>query len=247
MQNTQKLSQPLPLAGAKNVRDLGGYRTEEGDVTRFHAFLRADSLHALTDSDCRFLYDYGVRHIVDLRSQPEIDRAPDRLPEAYPEISYLNIPIQDYVRANRYSGEFPPSMWQLYEWMLDDSRASFLQVFRSFAQNGTGCTLFHCSGGKDRTGMVSMLLLKLAGVDEPTIVADYALSEKAMVDLFPLQAAEMESRGLVVPPYILQSPPENMERALDYLKGKYRSAADYLRLLGLSAEEVSGICGRMLA
>jgi protein-tyrosine phosphatase len=78
----------------------------------------------------------------------------------------------------------------------------FLLVVHKFKDS---CILFHCTGGKDRTGMVAMLLLKLAGVDNETVIGDYAVTEENMKDIFPLQAAEMESRGLIVPPYILKS------------------------------------------
>lgn len=242
----QKISKPLPLSGAKNIRDLGGYRTESGLITKSHSFLRGDALHNLSDEDCRLLYDYGVRCVIDLRSFDEIARESDRLPLLYKETGYVHIPIQDHIRSNRYSEEFPPSMWELYCWLLDDSRAEFYSVFDTMVKYPDSCVLFHCSGGKDRTGMTAMLLLKLAGVDDATIIGDYAYSEKAMADIFPLQAAQMEARGLVVPPYVMQSPPENMERALNHLYSVYHSAEDYLKLIGVSKEQVEIIKKKLI-
>ncbi len=242
----QIISKPLPLFGAKNIRDLGGYQTESGFVTKTHSLLRGDALHNLTDEDCRLLYDYGVRCVIDLRSFDEITREPDRLPVLYNRIEYVHISVQDHLRANRYSEEFPPSMWQLYCWLLDDSKAEFRTIFETILRFPESCVLFHCSGGKDRTGMTAMLLLKLAGVDDETIIQDYAYSEKAMADLFPIQVAQMEARGLVVPPYVMQSPPENMVKALEHLYSGYHTVEDYLRQIGLFDEQIKEVRNKLI-
>lgn len=241
----QKISRPFELQGAKNVRELGGYRVSGGGVTRAHRILRGDELQNITDADCRVLYEYGVRQVIDLRSAGEVQRGMDRLPGQYPDVAWLNVPMTDHVRGNRYSSEFPPSMWQLYRWLLDDSGASIRLVFRTILRAG-GCALVHCVGGKDRTGVVSMLLLKLAGVDEDTIAGDYALTERAMKDIFPLQRAEMESRGLEVPDYVLQSPKENMVKTLDYLRDTYGTVERYLTRIGLSQTEIATLRARLL-
>ena len=243
----QKISQPFLLVGAKNVRELGGYRSAGGEVTQPHRFLRGDELQNLTDTDCRVLYDYGVRQVIDLRSRGEVERGSDRLPMLYPDVAWLNVPMTDHVRGNRYSSEFPPSMWQLYRWLLDDSGDDFRTVFRTMLGAGGHCVLFHCVGGKDRTGVVSMLLLKLAGVDDDTVAGDYALTEHAMKDIFPIQKAEMESRGLAVPDYILKSPPDNMTRTLAYLRATYGSAEGYMRRIGLTQAEIDALRRRLLA
>jgi protein-tyrosine phosphatase len=235
----QIIAKPLPLNGAKNIRDLGGYTTETGAVTKHHAFLRGDALHKLTKEDSKQLYDHGVRCIVDLRSEVESKREPDMLPLLYSDIKYIHVPIQDHVRANRYSDEFPPSMWELYCWLLDDSKESFYKVFKAMIDCTEACVLFHCSGGKDRTGMTAMLLLKLAGVDEETIIQDYAITQEYMKDIFPLQVAQLESMGLTVPGYVMESPPENMRKALDYLREHYISAENYLKTLGFTETEIN--------
>lgn len=241
----QKISQPFELQGAKNVRELGGYRVSGGGVTRTHRILRGDELQNITDEDCRILYEYGVRQVIDLRSAGEVQRGMDRLPRKYPDVAWLNVPMTDHVRGSRYSSEFPPSMWQLYRWLLDDSGESIGLVCRTILKTD-GCVLIHCVGGKDRTGVVAMLLLKLAGVDEDTIAGDYALTERAMKEIFPLQKAEMESRGLVVPDYILQSPKENMSKTLDYLRDTYGTAEQYLGRAGLSQAEIAALRARLL-
>ena len=241
----QQLSQPLPLFGAKNVRELGGYRTESGGVTKTHALLRGDALHNLTGDDCRLLYDYGVRCVIDLRSIDERTREADRLPALHPDIDYVPVALQDPVRTRRYAGEFPPSMWELYRWLLDDSAEQFRAVFETILKHPDDCVLFHCSGGKDRTGMVAMLLLKLAGVDDETVIADYALTERLMTEVFAVQTAGMQARGLVVPPYIMQSPPENMAKTLAYLKSAYGTARNYLSAIGLTNGQLDALLHKL--
>lgn len=229
---------PLPLTGAKNVRELGGFHTEYGTVTKTHSLLRADALHNLTDADCKLLYDYGVRCIIDLRTEDERSRAVDRLPIVHSDVSYIISSLQDPVRAHRYQEAFPPSMWELYCWMLDDSASEFRTVFETIIEYQDNAVLFHCSGGKDRTGMVAMLLHQLAGVSEDTIVAEYTRTEALMTEVFAIQTAELEARGLVVPQYVMQSPPENMRKALDYLRKNYGTAKDYLLSIGLTDNQI---------
>lgn len=242
----QEISQPFKLSGAKNVRELGGHHVFGGGMTQMRRFLRGNELQNLTDADCRILYEYGVRQIIDLRSQSEVLRGPDRLPQCYSDVAWLNVPMSDHVRGNRYSGEFPPSMWQLYKWLLDDGGDSFRLIFQTILQMTDGCVLIHCVDGKDRTGIVSMLRLKLAGVSDDIVACDYALTEQAMKDIFPRQRAVMKSRGLVVPAYVLQSPPENMFITLTYLRDTYGSGAGYLAYIGLSDNEIATLRERLL-
>lgn len=236
-----RISQPLALFGAKNVRDLGGYPTGASLVTKKQAFLRGDALHNLTGEDCRQLFDYGVRCVIDLRSAEEIGRAPDRLSVKYPEIEYVHIPIQDHIHGARYTEDFPPSMWQLYGWILDDSGDKLRAVFETMARLPNDCVLFHCTGGKDRTGIVAMLLLELAGVEDALIIEDYAVTAENMKDIFPLQTAQLEAMGLTVPPHVMESPPENMVYALEHLRSRYGSAEKYLLRIGLSEEQIACI------
>ena len=234
----QQLSQPFTLAGTRNTRELGGYRTSSGLLLKKHSFLRSDALHEITPEVARLLSEHGVRCVIDLRFPEEIKRLPDRVELFNPNVLYRPVSLQSPVREKKYTEEFPPSMWELYCWMLDESQAEFREIFETIAAFPYQCVLFHCTGGKDRTGMVAMLLLKLAGVDDETVIGDYALTETVMKDLFVLQTKDLESRGFTVPPYIMQSPPSNMEKTLRHLRENYGTAADYLAHIGLHQDTV---------
>ena len=242
----QTISQPLPLDGTRNTRELGGYRTEGGLVLKKRGLLRSDALNRLTEADRSFLYRYGVRCVIDLRSRDEIDRFPDRLPGGETPVEAIHIPLQDPTRKRYASEAFPPSMWELYCWMLDDSKAEVRAVFGAIA-GCDGCVLFHCTGGKDRTGTIAMLLLKLCGVDDETVVGDYALTESVMQELFSFQTKDMESRGFSVPPYIMQSPPENMKKLLAYLSEAYGTARDYLLQAGVPERDLERVRAKLVS
>lgn len=242
----QKISKPLALDGTRNTRELGGYRTRSGLLLKTHSLLRSDALNRLSADDEQTLGGYGVRCVIDLRFPEEIERFPDRLESFGAPVRYVPVSLQGTVRGKRYTEEFPPSMWELYVWMLDDSREQFRTVFETIAQYEDRCVLFHCTGGKDRTGLVAMLLLKLAGVDDAAVIGDYAFTETAMKDLFVEQTKDLESRGFTVPPHIMQSPPENMEITLRHLKERYTSAENYLRCIGLSGESIQKLKDKLL-
>ncbi|MBR3325977.1 MAG: tyrosine-protein phosphatase [Atopobiaceae bacterium] len=165
----------LPLDGAVNVRELGGYPTANGGRTRFHRFLRADSLGRLTPWDKRFLYGYGVRAIVDLRDATEVEAEPDCFlgkDVAYENIPLLAVDLADPDAVERVFGAQNFSMDNLYCLMLENYDA-IRACLRFIADAPEGCVLFHCAVGKDRTGILAMLLLSLAGVDKWDIVANY--------------------------------------------------------------------------
>ena len=240
---TDYVSKPLPLSGACNVRDLGGYGTADGRITCDRQFLRADSLHALGEADKEFLYDYGVRLVIDLRDVREIELCPFSLPES---ICYRNIPLYDAINSNMLKGEFPSSLRELYIGrLLEDSRKNIAQVLRTAAE-GDSCVLFNCTAGKDRTGVIAMLLLLLAGVKPDLIVADYAATEGNMKQLFALQLAALSERGISGMDYLFTSRPEEMAATLSHVQSSYGGAAPYCRGIGLTESCIARLREKLL-
>lgn len=234
------VSAPLSLAGAGNVRELGGYPTASGAVTRTHMFLRSDRLHRIDDADLAFLYDYGVRLLVDLRTQKEIRRGVSRL-MGYRDVEFIHAPFFDNVQSSEMAAHFPSTMGKLYCNLLDNDRESMVAVFSAIARHPDDCALFHCSAGKDRTGTIAMLLLQLAGVADDVIVADYAATENNMREIFAEQKRERREAGIVFPDYLLQSSPIDMTVALHHLKKVYGDARSYLQAIGLSPQQIQSI------
>jgi hypothetical protein len=156
--------------GCVNVRDLGGLPLEGGGETAFGVVVRADSIRSLTDEGWQALADYGVRQAVDLRSEGDAaDDPPDDLP-----IDVVRIPVN--------GNEVPvvvdwPSMQEAYAALLERFDAEFAQAVTVIARSDAPVVL-HCLVGRDRTGLVSGLMLRLAGVELDAIAADHARSDE---------------------------------------------------------------------
>lgn len=170
----------LRLASADNFRDVAGpgYPTEDGGAVRRGVFYRSNELR-LSDEDSSTLSELGLRHVVDLRSQQEIDRHPD--PEipgaAWSHFDVIGIPMEEIAGLRDREGAVGV-MHRVYSSFVEaeHSRVAFGELFRHLATGGP--QLFHCTAGKDRTGWVSALLLHIAGVDDATIEADYLLTNE---------------------------------------------------------------------
>lgn len=238
-----KISQPLPLDSAWNVRDLGGYPTKGGGQTASHRLLRSATLHMLTPEDQQALYDYGVRLVVDLRSPMELEDSPNLL-RGYRDMVYENVPLDDEIQAEDFAGHFPDNMGEMYTRLLDDNQEAMARALTLLAE-AQDCALFHCTAGKDRTGVIAMLMLDAAGVDEDTIIGDYAATEGYMEGMFAVQRAMLQRMGVEYPESIFQSKPEFMQLAVSHLRTRYGGAADYFRAIGLAQPTVEQLIEKL--
>ena len=236
---------PLPLQGTYNTRDLGGYPAGDTAVRRGR-FLRSDQPVDLGEGDLQALYEYGVRLAIDLRSAQECRRAPSSL-RGYRDIRCEEVPLLDSLQSSLAAGEavaLPPSMGELYVSLLRDSQPAIARSL-SLMAGSTGCVLYHCTAGKDRTGVLSMLLLSLAGVADAVIETDYAVSAANMAPFFAKQRAALEKLAPGVPAAAFSSAPENIRLALAELR-RQGGAAAYLRAIGLTGGEVAALQNRLL-
>lgn len=174
----------LPLHNAFNVRDLGGYAIDESRITNWQMIFRADGLHLLDEHDWKYLEAVGIKYIIDLRSLSEATSEPYHC-ETY-GIKYRSLPFMkdafDHTSVEEHESmehnEFLDSLKLDYVEMLEDASEVLKLIFEAIAvalREHVG-VLFHCSAGKDRTGILSVLLLELCGVNEFDILADYQVS-----------------------------------------------------------------------
>ena len=231
-----EVNQPLPLEGARNVRELGGYPTQNSRRTRLGVYLRGDGTHALSAEDLDALHQRGVSLVVDMRSHDEVALSPSRFAEAA-GVRYENIVMFDGMQSALFRSGMPESMAALYKGLLDSCRDKYAEIFRLFLNN-PGVSLFHCTAGKDRTGVVAMLLLQLANVNDDLIVADYAVSEQNLLGLFDKQHEQLRQMGIEVPAFVFGSKAEDMHETLEHLRSHYGDAEGYLRACGLNQEEI---------
>jgi protein tyrosine/serine phosphatase len=225
--------------GCVNVRDLGGHPTEDGRTTRFGAVVRADSVRALSDAGWDALLAYGVSRIVDLRFHSELALDPPR----DLTVEVVHVPLMPEIDDEEWveidaAGDAQPdsagSIRAVYLELLERRRPQFGAAIAAVADAPEGPVVVHCHGGKDRTGLVVALLLRLAGVNAETIGADYALSGHNLRERTAEWVAaaeddlERERRRRIG-----RTPAEAMVAVLEELERRYSSVREYLRAAGV--------------
>jgi protein-tyrosine phosphatase len=228
--NDSESKRHIPLEGAYNMRDAGGYPTQDGGRVRWRTLWRADSLHDLTVADQARLRELGVRTIVDLRHAGELERAPNVFAQAL-DLTYLHLSILEDDPINGGPATSSPSMEIGYRRYLDERQAQFAAVFLAMAEPDRFPLVVHCTAGKDRTGLVVALLLGLAGVADEQIAEDYALSAGYLEP----RLAEIRARYLREgrDPSRLESPAPVMRSTLAHLHARYGGIPSYLRHIGV--------------
>lgn len=219
----------LPLEGATNFRDLGGYRAAEG-WTRWGMVFRSDAPHRLTTADLAAVDRLGLRVVYDLRTDAERDHSPSALPAALRR-ELLAIggdadrtgDLADLFRQ----GVADDFLVTVYQDMVDTSATTLGSLMTALAESPLPA-LFHCTAGKDRTGMAAALLLSVLGVDEATVLDDYELSAIHFTDR--RQARFTEQLGLDERQYraVFGAPRQAMASTLTALRERHGSIEDYL-------------------
>lgn len=233
----------LPLAGAVNFRDVGGMEAESGYSLKKGMVYRADHLSRLTDDDHRVLRQGGFRTVCDLRSRNEQRKSPDRLPQDG-SIRLLSFPVESRIfdpatAMNRLqAGDLGwlsmDFIIQLYRSYLDDFGPVWGKIYTLAGSADHLSLVFHCTGGKDRTGICSALLLDLLGVKKETIFAEHLLSNVYNAERLESIYANFAKLGVSseqADPY-LQAPLEPLIDLFEYLRKKYGTIEDYLLTSG---------------
>ncbi|KAF8663464.1 hypothetical protein AX16_001034 [Volvariella volvacea WC 439] len=258
------LSRPpfVTIAGVINVRDLGTYPsiTHPGKVTRPKLLFRSAELSAITEEGKNQLRSLGIKRVFDLRSDTEIQKYNSPLPQIE-GVEVTHVPVfkkEDYspeMMAKRYqlyaSGKTEAFM-ELYSQILDHAGKAFGIAFRHMRDKPDEGIIFHCTAGKDRTGILAALFLKLAGVADDVIANDYALSrvgrEPAREMIIgrlskePLFASNNEAALIM-----FTCRHETMTAFLQLLDSKYGGVDIYLKqYLNLTDSDISTIRNNIL-
>ena len=237
----------IPLSGAENFRDLGGYAAEGGSVVMRRVF-RADRLTNLTAEDATTLASMSLKTVIDLRTSAETLRnGPGLLARQTTVLHHSLITSAITLRPTLNYGEW-----------IGHAREPIAAVFSIMSgANDPFPLVFHCSAGKDRTGIIAALLLSMLGVSDTDIIADYALTRQyftptrspdaqrlhrwhgRMKRIFP-DISERISRQL------LDADPITMQEFLATLTSRYGSPIGYLDAIGVGVEARTVIRGRLL-
>ena len=235
----------LPLEKLKNCRDLGGYAAGDGKITAYHRFFRSEIPRDLSSRDKDFLLRAGLTDVMDFRGADELERIPNDLRNLQ-GIKYHWCPMYSKQVAHtmlkeKEAKEFVFSGWDThYIEMLEEYR-DWTYESLSVAAQAEGALLFNCTTGKDRTGLFSMLLLSIAGVDKADIVADYSVSMVYMHEVYPTLNFPPE-----LPREIFVTAPRYMRGVLEYMEKTYGGVTEYIRTCGVEEEKLERIRDKML-
>ncbi len=237
----------LEMDGPDNFRDLGGYPTAQGSYLRWGRVFRSDRLDGLSADDQEQLESLGISTVFDLRSNAEAAAAPDPLPST---IKYAHRPMSSDVAQHRsflkriVDGSISKfdndDMASGYLNMLEGFGDYFIEVIDEIVAGNR--ILFHCTAGKDRTGVMAMVLLGLAGVPEPYLLDDYELSQQyRRPDTDSPFRAKIRSAGFNPDDFetMWQSPRAVMRLTLDGLAQRWGDHANYLNWIGVSDETIA--------
>jgi protein-tyrosine phosphatase len=237
--NKTQLTRHLPTQGLYNLRELGGYTTQTGQSTQWRKIMRADGLHRLESAAQEDLLALGVKTVIDLRNPEELTQSPNVFANHH-QVKYLNVSLfAGLARAAQSElNSTPNNLINIYQQALKHSQDEFRTVLKEIASSDEGTTLFHCTAGKDRTGLIAALVLGALGVSEEQIVQDYALTSDYIEPLLEPLRQEAVAKGYDLAWYnqLLTSEAPTMEHTLAHLKDQYGGIEGYWKTLGLEAE-----------
>lgn len=256
----------VPIDGVKNTRDLGGLRTEDGRTVRTGQLIRSAKIDNLSAEGMTLLDGMGVTAIVDLRTTKEATTDPARWPEGQGPERY-NFPLMeqqigliDDMHASIVSGtataaETDRLFYDAFSYIATDYTDEMRALFDVLLTNPEGeAVLFHCSGGKDRTGIATALVLTALGVPQEEIEADFMMSNALNdADNTAVQMANEvnAAQGTSMPAEAVW-PTVGVRKAYldnfyDSVATRYGSVDGYLRDgLGLTDDEVQALRARYL-
>jgi protein-tyrosine phosphatase len=244
-------SRDLVWDGILNVRDLGGHPTEDGRETQFGRIVRADNIRRLSDEGWKSLVDYGIRTVVDLRTEEELDADP---PAELP-VEVLHVPFMDddpmmFDRAEKASvaaSDVAAATREVYLIFIEGSHDKIVDVIEAIVDAPEGGVVVHCAGGKDRTGLTVAFLLRMAGVGLQEIAADYALSEERLKPRHDRWLAETTDQvELERLKRIMQTPAASMVGVLEELERRHGSIEGFLQAGGARDDIGERVRARLL-
>ena len=234
----------IELDGVFNFRDLGGLPTRDGGITRSGLMFRSDALHHLEAPAVEWLVDHGMQTIIDLRSSVELERT-GRGPLEHTAIGWLHAPLS---HGDATAGHVLPQtlidgdLGKHYVASLEERTPILAQVIAYLADLDNLPAVFHCTAGKDRTGMVAALVLSLVGVADDVIVHDYTLTDDRMALVIErIRASGTLPETTPLPERVGRAEAASMETFLAALREQYGGTDGWARGAGVSAETIAAL------
>ena len=228
-----------------NARDLGGLPTVDGQETRWQSVIRSDIVNRLTKKGQQALIAYGVRTIIDLRSPQEVAKEPSVFATGE-VLTYLNLPLEKYYPHVGALISQAETRGEVYCIILDHYPDAVVAVMRAIIEAKPGGIVIHCHAGKDRTGIVAALLLRLVNVPIGKVTADYAESQHRLWSLYEklvVEAGGEDKVGFWSKPTVTKA---MMYKMLAHLEAQYGGVMSYLLASGLTNKEIDQLKHRLV-
>lgn len=229
--STETPSRWLPIEGCVNFRDLGGYRNAQGQTVRWRRLFRSDALQDMTPADATLaVEELNIGLVADLRNTNEASRD-GRGPLSGTDTDYRHFPILDARGAIPpfTGGDIAGRLSSTYQWLLHNSGDGIVAAITAISEaldDGRGA-VFHCSAGKDRTGVIAALILEVLGIDGDTIAADYMLTIEVVDGI--VERIKGIEQGSSPTAQTLAPQPVAFQAYQDTLREEYGGAEAYLR------------------
>jgi protein-tyrosine phosphatase len=232
-----RFEREIAFEGCFNFRDLGGYRTADGRWILPQRLYRADGPHALTDADHAQLQALELATVIDLRNAEEVETRGCYVTTLTDVVEYHLSLIDVLPDSEELPGWIDPAVVAAqYRTMLDQGEDTIAEALAILSDPSAYPAMFHCSAGKDRTGILAAIVLGVVGIDDETIVADYALSGRAMhrlighyQQMYPDAHEQLER----IAPAMVAADPTAMAAFIAGVRNDYGSFDGYADAIGV--------------
>lgn len=243
---SDQVGRVIALAEVYNLRDLGGYRSADGQRVRWGVVYRADGLQRAVGADRERLRALGLRTVIDLRSWDEVAAGHVSVSTIGAE-RFHHLPVLhslDTTLGSAVLTDPEEALADTYRTMLEEGALAVALALRVMADPSSHPVVFHCAAGKDRTGVLAAVLLSVLGVDDGTIAEDYAMSAPAVERMVNhlMEAASAGSADIpVVPAWLLSAPGGAIRRTLAELRQRHGSVEDYCLESGVTEQTLHSL------
>lgn len=225
----------ITAAPLHNLRPVGGLPTRTGDVVRDDLIWRSAAPLSRRTPASEAMVALGVRAVVDLRDARERASTPGAW--QHPVLQARPMPVfEDRLHEIRFA-----DLSELYAVMIDESGAALARAFAAVSEHAAGGVLIHCTAGKDRTGVLSALVLDVLGVERTLVLDDFAQSQQRLGPSYLAELfADVDAASLpgIAAHRATASPPELLEGAFARIDGEWGGSSAYLRAHGLDEDAI---------
>ncbi|MEI7583404.1 tyrosine-protein phosphatase [Runella sp.] len=233
------------LQGASNFRDLGGYPTQDGKTVVWGKIYRSADIGKLTDADLQMLQSINLKTVCDFRGPDELKSSPDRLPTG---VNYINLPAgSEKTSTSQTASLMSPTvnrdslMGSFYQ-NMEPFKARYKPVFDQLLTEQSEPLLFHCTAGKDRTGIGAALILSALGVSKEYVLADYQATDVYWASSRERMKEMMIKQGIPEDRLksMLAANPAYLQKTFEVIEKQYGSMASYLeKEMELTSEKLA--------